>query len=397
VAVNGATLALAAILTVLVGLGCSLLPIRRFQAGSVAPLLRSGGRTATGGRDRQRARQILVVAQVALAFALLAGSGLLARTFRELRSVRPGFNLSNVLALRVALPASTYRRAADVARFYQRVGERLTALPGVRAAGAASTVPLRPGGAGNNSLWVEDHPDADIARSNVDVVFTSGDYFRALGIPVLAGRTLDRLDPDRALDEVVISASLARREWSDPTGQAAIGRRVRLAPTIPWMTVGAAGVALLLGIVGIYGVVAYTVSLRSREIGVRLALGARPIEVDLMLVRQGMLLAGLGIAAGMVLTLLLTGSLRALLFGVGPNDPLTLGLVAAVLGGATLLATWVPARRAGRVDPALVLAAEGSRWACRPGLPVPRPAACFGNASAPMAPPGAGIASRGPA
>src|SRR5439155_20809366 len=132
VAVNGATLALAAILTVLVGLGCSLLPIRRFQAGSVAPLLRSGGRTATGGRDRQRARQILVVAQVALAFALLAGSGLLARTFRELRSVRPGFNLSNVLALRVALPASTYRRPADVARFYQRVGERLTALPGVR-------------------------------------------------------------------------------------------------------------------------------------------------------------------------------------------------------------------------------------------------------------------------
>ena len=112
VAVNGTTLALAAILTVLVGLGCSLLPIRRFQAGSVAPLLRSGGRTATGGRDRQRARQILVVAQVALAFALLAGSGLLARTFRELRAVRPGLtdvDLAHIVLRHTAMSAACAR------------------------------------------------------------------------------------------------------------------------------------------------------------------------------------------------------------------------------------------------------------------------------------------------
>ena len=100
-----------------------------------------------------------------------------------------------------------------------------------------------------------------------------------------------------------------------------------------------------------------TPSACAREIGVRLALGVRTIEVDLMLVRQGMLLASIGIAAGMILTLLFTGS-GALLFGLGPNDPLTLGLVALVLAGATLLATWVPARRAGQVDPALALGAE---------------------------------------
>ncbi|MEO8452191.1 MAG: FtsX-like permease family protein, partial [Gemmatimonadota bacterium] len=125
-----------------------------------------------------------------------------------------------------------------------------------------------------------------------------------------------------------------------------------------WMLGGAAAISLVLGVIGIYGVVAYTVSLRLREIGLRLALGARPAEVGLMLVRQGMILVGIGIATGMVLTFVITGSLRALLFGVSPNDPVTLGLVALVLISATLFATWIPARRAGHVDPALTLVGE---------------------------------------
>jgi ABC-type antimicrobial peptide transport system permease subunit len=120
----------------------------------------------------------------------------------------------------------------------------------------------------------------------------------------------------------------------------------------------AAGIALLLGVIGVYGVVAYTVSLRAREIGLRLALGASPGMVGAMMVRQGMRLVAVGIGVGLGLTILITGFLRTLLFGVSRNDPVTLIAVALVLGGATLVATWIPARRAGRLDPALTLVGE---------------------------------------
>lgn len=448
-------------LALLVGLGCSLLPVSRLRTLQVSAVLRAGGRAATGSHDRQRVRQTLVVAQVALAFALLAGSGLLARTWLELRSVQPGFEAGPVLTFRVALPTASYTGVPEITRFFENAREQLATLPGVKSVGVSSSVPLSSSGPAHNTFFLEDKPEAEIAKMSTAVVFGSGDYFRAMGIPLLAGRGFERPDPDQMANEVVVSANLATAHWGDPN--AAIGRRLRLAPTVPWTTIvgvvgdvrmqsleraaemtvylpvnsswlsmgttggaearlvldllpramtftlqtsgppaeiaasarammrqldpalplfevaamndvvsasmarttftawmlaAAAGIALLLGVIGVYGVIAYTVGMRTREIGLRLALGARPGLVRGMIVTQGVRLVAAGIAVGLILTVMLTRSLQALLYGVGHNDPATLLLVTAMLGGAALLAAWIPATRAGRVDPAVTLGGE---------------------------------------
>jgi predicted permease len=367
-----------------------------------------------------------------------------------------------VLTFRVALPAVTYRTPADVTRFYENASERLAALPGVQAVGVASGVPLSGGGSGNNTYFLQDQPGLDVAKQNATIVFTTGEYFRAMGIPVLAGRGFARSDPDQPANESVVSAALARLHWGDDPN-AAIGRQIRLAPVVPWTTIvgvvgdvrarsleqepvtmiylpphsswfgmgsngrgearladdllpramtiairaagppgdlanparstmrtldpglplfqfstmadvvsasmarttftawmlaAAAAIALLLGVIGVYGVIAYTVGMRTREIGLRLALGARPGGVRMMIVNQGVRLVAAGIVVGLGLTFLLTRSLQALLYGVSHNDPATLLLVTAMLGGAALLAAWIPATRAGKVDPAVTLSGD---------------------------------------
>jgi predicted permease len=447
----------------LVGVGLSLLPARRLASAGVMSVLRSGGRGSIGGRERQRVRQLLVAGQVALAFALLAGSGLLARSYRELREVRPGFEPEGVLSFRVALPEATYRTAAAATRLYQEALDRLAALPGVVAVGGASRAPLGPGGDWGNTILIEDRPSADLTPTIGRGVVVTGDHFAALGMRLLAGRTFGPVDPDRRLEEVVVSAGFAEREWGDASGTAAIGRRIRLNPQAPWLTIigvvgdvrraslamppeptfylpttttwvaggsgspqeariaaltvprqltvlirtsgrpsdlagavratmrevapalplfdlapmtrvvsasmvrttftgwmlaAAAAIALLLGVIGVYGVIAYTVGMRTREIGLRLALGARPAAVRLMVVRQGVGLVAAGILAGLALTVLLTGTMQALLFGVSRHDPATLVGVTLTLGAAALAASWLPAARAGRVDPAVTLAGE---------------------------------------
>ena len=449
-------------LALLLGLACSLLPVSRLRTLQVSTVLRSGGRAATGSRDRQRARQTLVVAQVALAFALLAGSGLLARTWLELRAVQPGFNAGSVLTFRVALPEASYPGVPEITRFFENARQRLAAIPGVGTVGISSSVPLGANSPPSNTYFLQDKPDADLTQHNANVTFVLGDYFGALRIPLLAGRGFDRVDPDRPNDEVVVSAGFAKSNYGDDPG-AAIGRQIRLAPTVPWVTIvgvagdvrmisleqapketiylptntswlgmgllrpaeaslvrrlmpramalvvrtsgspsdlaagartairgldpglplfefapmadvvnasmarttftawmlaAAAGIALLLGVIGVYGVIAYTVGMRTREIGLRLALGARPGLVRMMIVNQGVRLVAAGIVAGLALTFMLTRSLRALLYGVSHNDPATLLLVTAMLGGAAFLAAWIPATRAGRVDPAVTLGGD---------------------------------------
>jgi predicted lysophospholipase L1 biosynthesis ABC-type transport system permease subunit len=160
-----------------------------------------------------------------------------------------------------------------------------------------------------------------------------------------ARATMHELDPSLPLFEFqpmpdVVSASMARTTFT------------------AWMLAAAAAIALLLGVIGVYGVIAYTVGMRTREIGLRLALGARPGLVRLMIVNQGVRLVAAGIVAGLALTFMLTRSLQALLYGVSHNDPATLLLVTAMLGGAALLAAWIPATRAGRVDPAVTLGGD---------------------------------------
>ena len=449
-------------LALLLGFACSLLPVNRLRTLQVSTVLRSGGRAATGSRDRQRARQTLVVAQVALAFALLAGSGLLARTWLELRAVQPGFDASSVLTFRVALPSATYPGIPEITRFLENARERIAALPGVETVGLTTSVPLGTTPPGNNTYFLQDKSDADLTRQNASISFVVGDYFSALRIPLLAGRGFDHLDPDKASNEAVVSAGLAKAHYGDDPN-AAIGRQIKLAPTVPWLTIvgvagdvrilsleqapketiylpantswfdmgsmgaaeaslgrrlmpramalvirasgspsdlgasaraaireldpslplfefspmaevvnasmarttftawmlaAAAAIALLLGVIGVYGVIAYTVGMRTREIGLRLALGARPSLVRMMIVNQGVRLVAAGIVAGLALTFMLTRSLQALLYGVSHNDPATLLLVTAMLGGAALFAAWIPATRAGRVDPAVTLGGD---------------------------------------
>jgi putative ABC transport system permease protein len=456
--VDGVTLAGMATLTVLVAVVCSVLPMLQFRPRQLIGALKSGGRGATTTRERQRVRQLLVVAQVAFAFVLLAGSALLGRSFRALRAIYPGFDPSNVLALSTALPRANYG-PDDAVRFYDRAIDHLGRLPGVRHVAACWRLPLTALGPVAGSFYVEGVTSPLGERVTVSVV--AGDYFAVMGIPMLAGTAFARVQPGEAPTEAIVSSQFARHVWGDSTGRTAIGRRIRPTPTSEWYTVVgvvggvrgtslmlppdemvyvpmtspflvmansymkaaladmppyamsfvlrsatdpvtlaqqarrsiaamdpslpvyslrpmrdivassmaritltalllgiAAAIALTLGVIGIYGVVAYTASLRIQEIGLRLALGARPSDVIRLMARQGATLAGLGLGVGLVITLWVTRFLRAFLGDVSPTDPVTLGGTAFVLAAIAVLAAWLPARRAGRVEPSEVLAGE---------------------------------------
>jgi putative ABC transport system permease protein len=446
------TLAVITVVILVVAILCSGLPILRFARRDLSPLLREGGRSATLGRERQRARQLLVVSQIGLALVLLTASGLMARTFWELRSVRPGFDPSHVLTFRTSLPGATYSTQNSIGRFYEQGVDRLAALPRVVAVGAVTKVPLTTSGDNHSPVFIENQPQREgEAPPVLSLESATSNYFRAIGIPLVAGRTFGRWDGERPLGETVVSARFAEHYFGDKTGQRALGRRLRRVPTGQWYTIvgvvgdvrtdgldkpapeiayfpivgfdgvwesaqqtmsfvirtvgeprglsavaqraihaldaslptyrvstmdevarrsmartsftmillgTAAGLAVVLGVIGIYGVVAYTVSLRTREIGVRIALGARPADVSRLVARQGLVLALGGVAVGLIGAALLTRFLQALLYGVSPTDPLTLGGAAGVLLVSAVGASWLPARRAATVHPMDALRAE---------------------------------------
>jgi predicted permease len=436
------TLAVAA----LVAVACSFLPALRTGRGSLA--LREGGRSGTSGRTQRRVRGGLVAAQIALALVVLAGSGLLMRTFKRLNAVHPGFNPEHVSTFWISLPGGSHKNQAAVGGFYSRLTARVAALPGVQEVGLTSRLPLEPHelSQSQNPLYPEDDPSY-VTRLPPLQLFTAtnGDYFRAMGIPILAGKTFERMEAQRG-DEAIVSRTTAEFFWKDSTGMAALGKRFRALPTGRWYTVigvvgdtrdtslaapptqvvylpqtleegggfaqmkrtmalvvrttddrtpiapavrqavreldptlplfdvrpmtavfgaataqlsfiilvigGAAAVTLILSAVGLYGVLAYVVTLRRRELGIRMALGATPRAVAAAMTRYGIVLTGVGIAAGLAIFALVARFLRALLFGVAASDPLTLGGSALILLATAMLASWVPARRAARVDPA---------------------------------------------
>ncbi|MFN2399371.1 MAG: ABC transporter permease [Gemmatimonadaceae bacterium] len=451
ISVDARVLGVAALVTVLAGLFFSVLPLVRYRAMSLASMLREGGRGSSAGRARHRARNSLVVAQVALALVLLAGSGLMARSFWRLRSVDPGFHVTNVLTLRLALPGATYPGHGDRARFYSRLVDRLRELSGVVAAGAVGKLPLRPEGESNSGTWIEDGaggPDA-VPPMHPNTPATDG-YFKAMGIALLEGRDFAPAERERASGAVIVSEAFARHYWKE---ESAIGKRVRPVPTAPWYAiVGVVGsvrgealekppeemiyypmvpiagdtgsgvpysmsfvvrttgdpraamaavrrevraldtglpifnlhpmeevirgsmartsftllllgiasaVALVLGAVGIYGVISYTVSLRTREIGVRIALGASSSDVGWLVTRQGIALALIGVALGLGGAFGLTRLLRTLLFEVSPIDPLALGAASVALITVAAVASALPALRAAKVDPVEALRSEG--------------------------------------
>jgi predicted permease len=430
VRVDGAVLVFALGSTLFTGVLFGLMPALRAGSPRLAPVLRSGRGLVGGGGARLRGA--LVVTEVALAVVLAAGAGLAVRSLLSLLSVDPGFRPQGAVV--VSFSASSPH---PLTQYIGAVLERVRAVPGVQVAGTAKNLPLE-GSGEPYPVLLADHPlatAADAPRANF--LHVSNDYFRALGIPLLRGRTFTAQDTAQAPSVLVVNEAFARRFFpgEDAVGKAfqegdvivgVVGdvRQESLAepaPPIVYLHVlqnarshvdlvvrgeGAplqlaaavrqaiwsvnpdqtitrittleevvgesvsrprlitallglfAVLALVLGAVGIYGVLAYTVGQRQREIGVRLALGARPQEVLRMVLKSGMGLAGTGVALGVVGALALSRVMSSILYGVAPHDPLTFGVVAVLLLGVALVACLVPARRAMRVDPAVTLRAE---------------------------------------
>jgi putative ABC transport system permease protein len=443
----------AAAVSLLSGFFFGLAPVVKYAGPRLDLALRGGSRTFSDGRERHRTQRTLVVIQVALALVLLAGSGLMIRTFQALRSVQPGFTRpEEILTLRVSIPFGQIQEAERVGRMYHDMIQKIAAIPGVVSAGLSNSITMD-GTDNNDPIFVEDRPVADGKLPPVRrFKHVSPGLLGTMGNPVLAGRDITWTDVFEIRPVVLISENLAREYWRDPSE--ALGKRVRenpkgtwreiigvvwnerdngvdqKAPTIvywPVMTAGlwgqkisvrrnvafairsnrtgtesllkdvrqaiwsvnsnlpianvrtvaeiyersvartsftlvmlaiAASMALLLGLVGIYGVISYSISQRTREIGIRIALGASRQKVQGIFMRQGIVFAGIGVACGLAAAVPLTRLMSTLLFEVSPLDPVTYCAVSAVLVGAALLAAYLPARQATRIEPVEALRAE---------------------------------------
>ena len=399
----------------------------------------------TEGKRPKRLRNVLVICETALSVLLVAGAGLLLRSFTQILKVDPGFRSDGVLTLRVALPDAVYSKPEQVRGFYSELVTHIQRLPGVQAAGAVSALPLSGlGGSGTITIDTQSVPMED-RTPEADQRIVTPDYFKAMGISLVRGRFFDDRDSDSAPPVAIVDESLAETYWP---GQDPIGRRLHTSgfkSTAPWMTVvgvvrqvrnrtlearsrvevywpenqqpasamtlavltsgnpmnlvptiqrevssidpdlpvfsvrtmtqvmgeslqrgrlalillaAFAGLALLLASVGIYAVTAYGVTQRRMEIGVRMALGADRGQVLRLVMSSGAATIAMGLGFGLVLSLLLTRLMSGLLFGVQASDPWALGGAALILMFAALLAIFIPARRATKVNPMVALRYE---------------------------------------
>ncbi|HEY0779553.1 MAG TPA: ABC transporter permease [Gemmatirosa sp.] len=420
-----------------------LAPAVRAVRVSPQDALRGGSRGASAGVDRQRFLQGAVVTQVALAFTLALGAGLLVRSFARLAASDPGFRAEAAYTAHFGLPDDTaYARMASHRVAFDAVLQRLAGAPGVSAVALGSYLPMADHFSSTPFSVVGRAPDPGGQQPHAEFNLVSEDYFRALGIPLRRGRTFTRADDSAAVPVVIVDEQLAREFFpgEDPIGRqitqlgrgqlqivGVVGSTVRLQlgeqrkalvyyplrqkpwpsilavvvrgalppaaaegliraavaavdPQLPvfdarpmparvdesvggrrlatWALGAFAAVGLLLAALGVYGVLSYAVAQRARELGVRSALGARRGDLERMIVGSGARLAGAGAIAGVLLFLAGRRALAALLYGIGPADPIALGAGACVLAAAVLFASWLPARRAARVDPAVALRAE---------------------------------------
>jgi putative ABC transport system permease protein len=425
------------LVSVLTGIIFGLVPALQASRQDLNETLKEGGRGSAEGIRRNRVRSLLVVSQIALSLVLLVGAGLLIRSFRQLQNVNPGFDPHRVMTATVGLPDAKYHEESQMAAFFQQTLQRAAATPGVEAVGAVYPLPLG-GDMAQNLLTVEGHPPLNPGErliTNSRVV--SADYFRAMGIPLIKGRTLTEQDKRDAPRVVVINETLARKYFpnEEPLGKRIevtiaddnMAEIVGIVGDVKHMTLDAeagpesyfsyqqipnsymtlvarsqagdaaslapglrqaveqvdkdqplsdvrtmdqlladslsrrrfnmlllglfSAVALLLAAVGIFGVMNYSVTQRTHEIGIRMALGAQPRDVLRMVVGQGMMLAFVGVLIGLVAAFALTRLMSSLLYGVTATDPLTFAAVALALSAVALLASFIPARRATRVDP----------------------------------------------
>jgi predicted permease len=439
------------LLVLVVGILIGLVPVAGVRQTNLSQAFREEGRSGTASRGARVMRRVLVTVQVAFAFMLLIGAGLLLASFRQILAVQPGFDSDHVLTGRVTAPSTRYKDDPALASLADRLLERVRAIPGVQAAAITNYLPLG-----------EDHSDSVIMAegyvmkpgesliSPFETRVTPG-YFEAMRIPLKAGRLFAASDTANSPKVVIIDERLATRFFgtSDPVGRRmwqpdkaeelskgpgptshfftivgvvgsvrmlgltekedvgayyfpnaqdpirgmtlvvrsaitpdALTQSIRrdvteVDPELPFYAVQSmtarvdeslldrrtpmllavlfAGIALFLASVGIYGVLAYQVSQRRREIGIRLALGSDGARIFQLVVREGLVLLGAGVVGGLAGAFLIRRAMQSQLFGVTALDPTVLVTVAVLLGGVAFIACAVPARRAARIDPLVAL------------------------------------------
>ena len=432
------------LVSVLTGIGSALAPALLLTKANLNDALKEGA-SSTTDVGRNRARSLLVIAEVALSLVLLVGSGLMIRSFLRVLDVKPGFNAGSALTLELSLPYRTYATVEQRAAFFAKLMPRLENIPGVTGAGATNLVPLENG---DDSIYFSIEGQAPFAPGQAPLadyrVITPG-YLDALEIPLLRGRNFTERDSRGTAPVAIISEKLAKRFFSDqdplgkrvrvgegpceivgvvadvrnksfmselnddrlrpalyvphaqhPYGQMALVLRstsdpatlttavrkevqaiekdqpvfnvrtmsqVRSESMVPqrlsaFMFACFALIALLLTAIGIYAVIAYSVVQRTREIGIRMALGAQSRDVLKLVVRNGMRLALVGVAIGLAGALALSRLMASLLFGVTSTDALTFAAMSTGLIAVALLACYIPARRATKVDPLVALRYE---------------------------------------
>ena len=445
IAIDGWVMAFALALAILAAIVAGLVPALQSSRADVVEHLREGGREG-GTALRRRTRSALVAAEVALAFVLLAGAGLLVRTLWSMQQVDRGFRPEPVATTTISAPTLLFPGPPEVRGFYTRVLERVRSLPGVEAA-ATTTGVLMPLLANSGIFSIEGKalPPPE-ERIEYPVESVSSGYFETLGYALIRGRTFTEQDHADAPLVVVINETLAKVGWP---GEDPIGRRIRPGgeqSTAPWSTVigivrdvrrgediraairpelyyttlqrtprtqkllvrtagdpsamlpairravreinpqvtlfragtlgaefdqtltssrfravllaGFALIALLLASIGIYGVTAHSVSQRTHEVGIRMALGARAGDVIGMMIRQHLRPALIGLVVGVVAAIAVSRTLKTLVYGIPVTDPLTFVLMALTLLVVAAAACWIPSRRATRVDPVIALRSE---------------------------------------
>jgi putative ABC transport system permease protein len=420
---------------------CGVLPALHSLRLGAAP---AHGVGLTDGRERNRMRRALIVAEVALAAVLLAMAGLHLRSLVRLQQVDPGFDAERVLAATIFLSGTRENPDAREIGFFTSLLERLAGQPGVHAAGAVTTLPMNPIGIEYDLPFSADGspPASPAERQEVDFRVVAGDYFSVLSVPVVRGRGFDATDREDGARVAMVNRTLAQRYFpnENPVGRrvwvggrigeativgvvgdvrhrglaarprpelyvpfrqyphggmtvvlrgsgapAALTRTVKEAvygldpaqpisdlTTLPDLLRGSvapqrfnllllggfAALALVLAAVGVYGIVAYAVASRTREIGIRMALGAAGREIGRAVMGPALGPSVAGIAIGSAGAVLLGRALAPDLYDVSPHDPLTFGLVALILVGAAAVACAIPAHRAGRIDPVVALRSE---------------------------------------
>lgn len=445
-ALDGQVLLVAALITLIPALLFGAAPSLRFAARSVRSA--ADTRTTTAGAATGRARNGLVVAQIALSLVLLVAAGLVARSFFRLQGVDSGFDVEGVVTFSVVMPASRYPAAPQMMALADRIEQEFASRPGITAVGTTTALPLS-GQNVENGFAIDGYEPPPGQEPAAGLRAVNADYFRALGVGLRAGRFFSRADGLRAEPVVIVNERFAREFLAR---RDAVGGRIRMRGEDPWRRVvgvvadvrhagpaddarpevffpyeqmdqdflatwgrglyvalrtsgepeavlasvratvrgldstmpvsdlqpmralmadivsqprfrfflfaAFAVVAALLAAVGLFGVMAFFVAQRAREIGIRVALGAGAREVAGLIGWRAARLAARGIVLGLIGSVAAGRALQAILFGISPLDPLTFACAAALMMGVAVLASYIPARRALRVDPINALRAE---------------------------------------